>query len=408
MNYSVNSDRAAAIIATLMKLRFLPLKEKWLLLKNCPSHNLVGRLLSLAFKNHIFRFDLKDICKNQTIILKNADERLASFVRLHEDFFNDAITGKEARKKLFSLMEELHVREYAFYEDLLSGGTCFLDFLTFKKFFVAKDSSIVRFMRPKAATEDYSWVGKQFVVQPNYQGLQVKIILQKNKKPKLISGDQTNYANKMKATLKLAGGFLDVVQMEHMEFDAIIFPKDKQNRLSSDWKAVDCALCVYDFVEEKTPLKKRLKVVAAFCNYMRKNKNKRVIMMPTEIVSGPLVTKAAKSYTRSSNPFVTRNGILVKKWDSSYVYKRSADWLTFFPISDTESGNFLGRATIMGFNESFTKIYGKDNNGLEVEVLGSPNLLRKLNKYVGYTVEYSLYRGSLSFKRVLYSKGREV
>lgn len=403
------SERAGHLIAVLMRTRFLSLKEKWFLLKNCPYKKLVARLLGLAFNNNIFRLDLSSLNQKKTVNLKGADQRLVSFIELNEAFFAERISAKKLQKRMAKIMRVLHVREYAFYEDLLSGGTAYLDYLSYKKFFLKKEpDNKVRFMRPKAADPEAAWGGKRFVIQPNYQGIQMRLILQQGKKPKLIAGDQCNYAGRMKATLNTAQEFLAESGLNRVEFDAMLVQRDKKDRPKLDWKAKECNLYVYDWIDEKTPLKKRLKTVGAFCQFMKEEKNKRILMMPTEIIAGTSIGAAAKSFSRNANPYVSRNGILIKRWDSGYVHKRSSDWLTMMPIKDDYSGDILGRATIIGLNYDYTKIIGIDNNGLELDIEGPQSLLKDLTKYIGYTSEYAYYRGCLRHRRVLYDKGREV
>lgn len=405
-----DSDRAGQVIAYLTRLRFLSLKEKVLLLKNCPYKGLVKRILGLAFAGKIFRIDLETINKKKTTDLVGADERLALFVGLQERFFAEEITVPAFLKKLQKLMAVLHVREFDFYSDLLSGGTCYLDYLTYRKILLkGKDEEdFVRFMRPCEANSEAAWGGKRFVVQPNYQGIQLRIILEKGKKPKLIGRDQNSYANRMKSTLKTAYGFLKESGLSRVEFDGILTLKDKSNRPAHDWKATDCYLYVYDMVSDTLPLKRRLRTVKAFCNFLKGTKNKRILLMPTDIMSGPSILAEAKSFSRASNPYAARNGIIVKRWDSAYEFKRSPNWLTLSSFKDNESGAFLGRATIIGFAPGMSKIYAIDNNGLELEIEGAQTTIAPLSKYVGFTVEYAFIRGYLSFRRVLYDKGREV
>ena len=405
-----DSERAGQVIAFLTRLRYLSLKEKVLLLKNCPYKGLVKRILGLAFAGNIFRIDLETINRKKTTDLVGADERLARFVVLNERFFAEEITVPAFLKKLQKLMAVLHVREFDFYSDLLSGGTCYLDFLSYRKIILkGKDETgYVRFMRPCEANSDAAWGGKRFVVQPNYQGIQLRIILEKGKKPKLIGRDQNSYSNRMKSTLKTAHGFLKESGLNRVEFDGILTLKDKSNRPAHDWKASECCLYIYDMVDESLPLKRRLRTVKAFCNFLKLAKNKRIIMMPTDILSGPSILAEAKRFSRGVNPYAARNGIIVKRWDSAYEFKRSPNWLTLTAFNDTESGTFLGRATIVGFAPGMTKIFAIDNNGLELEVEGAQATIAPLSKYVGFTVEYAFIRGYLSFRRVLYDKGREV
>ena len=405
-----DSERAGNIIAILTRLRFLSLKEKVLLLKNCPYKSLVKRLLGLAFEGHIFRVDLEQLNTKKTTDLVGADERLVKFVRLNEAFFADEISVPAFLKKLRKLMSKLHVREFDFYSDFLAGGTGYLDFLTYKKIFLKGKEAPerVQFMRPCEANAEAAWGGRKFVVQPNYQGIQLRLILERGKKPQLIGRDQINYAGRMKSTLKTASSFLAEAELQRAEYDAILIPKDKRNRPPLEWKASDCILYIYDKVDEVKPLKKRLRAARAFCNYMKQEGNKRILMMPTEILSGSAIHAAAKSFSRGSNPYCARNGIIVKRWDSAYEFKRSPSWLTLTAFKDTESGAFLGRATLVGFAPGMTKVFALDNNGLELEIEGGKDCLSALTKYLGYTVEFAFIRGYLSFRRVLYDKGREV
>lgn len=401
------SEVSGAIIAFLLRARFLPFKEKQAVIKAIPNKKIVARLLELAFNGNILRMELSSICKKIHVRLVNANWRLAEFIRIHEKLVAGEISLKDARESIIDMMSSLHKREFSFYEDLLQGGTCYIDYVTYKKFLAeSRNDNLIRFMRPKTASPETIWSGNRLIVQPNYQGLQLKVILTEGKPPRLIANDQENYYSRMKKTLKLAQSFLPKIGESRIEFDAILLKKDK-TRPYMDWKANDCYLFIYDCPKKGVPLNKRLQVVREFVTFMRRHENKRIMIMPTEVVTGPLVAKIAKSYCRASNPDGSRNGIIVKRWDSPYTLKRSADWLCFFPYKEEESDLMLDRSTIVGVNEQKTMLYTLDNNNIEVPVYGSPQTLQYVSKYIGYTVEY---KPGLEprVRRILFIKGREI
>lgn len=404
------SERAGMIISFLTKIRFVfPLKAKEAVLKALPYKSLVSRLLSLAFNRQILRLNLADLCKNKSVHLVDADFRLAEFIRIHECFYSGELSLPESLERITELMQTLHTREYSFYEDLLEGGTCYLDYMLFKRVFKPRDKSdanLVRFMRPKEASPDTIWTGKKIVVQPNMQGLQLKVILDRGKKPKLVSGAQDNYASRMMKSLRLAKEWMEDYGLTHAEFDAVLVNRETRRFPAPGWKAESCVLYVYDYAKKDMPLNKRIKVAQDFCSFMKRNKNKRIVMMTTEVLTGPLVSKMAQSYSRATNPDAIRNGVVVKKWDSPYVLRRSGDWQTFFPYKASALHAMLGRATIIGVSSNFQKVHALTNNGIEVCVSGNPALLKPLKNYIGYTIEFNL--DTMTYHRVLFDKGREI
>lgn len=390
--------------------KFLSAKEKGFLLKNIPSKNLVKRLLGLAFRGEIFRCDLDDFVEEKTFTLKGADKRLALFVRMNEAFFSGEINGKVVLRAMKKLFRKVHIREYAFYKDLVSGGTCYLDFHTYRKALAKKEKiEAIRFMSPRDASTEYAWGGKQYIVQPNYQGTQMKLILKEGEKPKLIGRDQLHYEDRYKKTLRLVQKWFEETGLSRAKFDCILCAKDKKDRPRYDWKGKDCILWVYDYEDKNTPLKKRLKKVASLCNYMKGEKNKRVQMMPTEMVTGAMIPKMARHYSMAHNLYVYRNGIIVKNWDSGYSYGRSSDWLCLTNFNDKWSGDSKGRATLVGFSPSKSYVYGMTNNGVEIEIgISNESLIDSLAPYMGYTVEYSIKGDYYSLSRTLYDNGREL
>lgn len=404
-----DSDRAGRIIAYLQRNKFLSSKEKSILMKNIPNKGLVKRLFGLIFRREIFRYDLSLITEEKTFELKNSDQRLSLFVRLNEAFFAGEIDGDEIRKAFKKLFRKIHVREFAFYQDILTGGTCYLDYKTYKKIFAKKEKdNYIRFMRPCDANIDYAWGGKQYIVQPNYQGIQMRLIFEEGEKPKLIGRDQWNYEGRYKKTLKLAQTWFEDSGLEKAEFDCILCRKDKQDRPDARWIGKDHVLHVYDYVDKNLPLKKRLKKVSSLTNYMRTHKNFRIQMMPTEMVTGSMVPKIAKHYCMPHNPFVYRNGIIVKNWDSGYTFGRSADWLCLTNYGKTAVGT-LGRATLVGFCPNRQRVYALTNNGLEIEVgVNNQTMLEHLYSAVGFTIEFIKEEGYYRFYRTLYHHGREV
>lgn len=410
MEENTGSERAGRIISFLQRNKFLTAKEKGFLLKNIPSKTLVKRLLSLAFAGEIFRCDLDDFVEEKTFQLKNADKRLVLFIRMNEEFFSGKIKASVVQKALKKLFRKIHIREYAFYKDLVSGGTCYLDYNTYRKALAKKDKiEAVRFMAPRDANTEYAWGGKQYIVQPNYQGTQMKLILEDGKMPRLIGRDQLHYEDRFKKTLRLVNYWFEDSGLSKARFDCILAPKDMKDRPRYDWKGKDHVLWIYDYEAKGTPLKKRLKKVADLCNFMKGEKNKKVKMIPSEMVTGTMIPKMARHYSMAHYPYVFRNGIIVKNWDSGYSYGRSADWLCLVNFNDQYSGSSKGRATLVGFSPNKAYVYGMTNNGLEIEI-GIPNesLIDSLAPYLGYTVEYSIKGDYYSLSRILYDNGREL
>lgn len=403
------SDRAGRIIAYLQRNKFLSSKEKAVLLKSIPNKNLIKRLLGLAFNGQIFRCNLEDFTEEKTYELKNADQRLVLFIRMNEAFFSDEIDGFTVQKSLKKLFRKVHVREFEFYNDLLSGGTSFIDYRTFKKVLARKDKdSYIRFMRPCDASTDYAWGGKQYIVQPNYQGTQMKLILEKGKSPLLVGRDQLNYEHKYKATMKKVSSWFEEQSLTKANFDCILCRKDKLDRPRGDWKPKDHILWVYDYVDKNLPLKKRLKKVESLCSYLKELGTKKIQRIPTEVVTGTLLSKIAKQYGMAHLPYVNRNGVIVKNWDSGYTYGRSADWLCLTNFADKISGVSKGRATLTGFSPNKLYAYGMTNNGIEIEIGIKEFMIDELAKYIGYTIEYSILDSYFKFSRTLYDNGREV
>lgn len=403
------SERAGRIISYLHKNKFLSVKEKLALLRRIPHRKIVGRLLALAFNDQIIRFDMSELTEKQTCELQDADERLALFIRLNEDFFSDKIDFQSAKKRAKKLFKKIHIREFQFYSDLVTGGTCYLDYLTYQKVFLKKKENFIKFMRPRDANSDYAWGGKKYIFQPNYQGQQMRIYLQRGREPQLVGRNQIHYEDRLKKTLQLVKAwFKENSKHDKMQFDCILCRKDKTDRPPLSWTAKEVTLFVYDCPEKNLPLSKRLKKVIDLCNYFKTNSNKKIQMIPTEVVTGSVLSKAARHYSMAHNLYQYRNGIIIKEVNSLYTYTRSADWLCLSNFNDKESGISKGRATLVGFHPTRDVIVCKTNNGIEIEVLVSNSIREGLAKYFGYTIEYSIKDENFFFNRTLFNNGREV